>query len=251
MTNTVLDALPLWQMALLAVCFFWSGFVRSGLGFGGAALTLPLLLMFVNDPLLWLPAVGIQLLFFTIITVATRLQNIDWGFLSRLIAFLAVPFIVGLFGLLNLPVLLLSAMLYCVTLLYGYLYFANIRFTGEHKLVDNLLLTLGGYIGGVSLMGAPLIVAVASKRLPAARLRDTMFILWILMVLCKLGTFVVADVSLQWRVALVTLPFAALGHMLGLRAHQLIVSGERDRFERVVGGGLIAVSAIGLVNLLL
>jgi len=44
MTQTVLDSLPLWQLLLLGLCFVWSGFVRSGIGFGGAALSLSLLL---------------------------------------------------------------------------------------------------------------------------------------------------------------------------------------------------------------
>jgi len=61
-TNSVLDALPLWQMLLVGACFIWSGFVRSGLGFGGTALSLPLLLIFVNDPLIFLPAICFQLL---------------------------------------------------------------------------------------------------------------------------------------------------------------------------------------------
>ncbi|HBO13697.1 MAG TPA: permease, partial [Halieaceae bacterium] len=33
--------LAAWQYAAIAVLFVWSGFVRSGLGFGGAVLTLP------------------------------------------------------------------------------------------------------------------------------------------------------------------------------------------------------------------
>ena len=35
----------------LALCFLWSGFIRSGLGFGGLVLTLPFALMVVDSPL--------------------------------------------------------------------------------------------------------------------------------------------------------------------------------------------------------
>ena len=34
-----------WQLLATALIFIWSGFVRSGLGFGGAALGLPFLLL--------------------------------------------------------------------------------------------------------------------------------------------------------------------------------------------------------------
>ncbi len=33
-----------WQYVLIALIFVWSGFIRSGLGFGGAVMSLPLLL---------------------------------------------------------------------------------------------------------------------------------------------------------------------------------------------------------------
>ncbi len=35
----------------LMLCFLWSGFIRSGLGFGGLVLTLPFALMVVDSPL--------------------------------------------------------------------------------------------------------------------------------------------------------------------------------------------------------
>ena len=40
-----MEDLQTWQYLAIAACFVWSGFVRSGLGFGGAVLTLPFLLM--------------------------------------------------------------------------------------------------------------------------------------------------------------------------------------------------------------
>jgi uncharacterized protein len=38
------------QAILIALVFVWAGFVRTGLGFGGAALGLPLMLFIHNDP---------------------------------------------------------------------------------------------------------------------------------------------------------------------------------------------------------
>lgn len=250
MTNSVLDTLPLWQMLLVGACFIWSGFVRSGLGFGGAALSLPLLLMFVNDPLIFLPAICFQLLFFSLLTVVTRLSNVDWVFLIKILGALAIPFAIGLAGLLNLPGALLSSIVYISTLIYGIGYVMNYVFNSNSRVADIVFLSFGGYVSGVSLIGAPLIVAVGGRYLHRDKMRDTFFVLWIVMVLLKISTFVVADVNLQWRLALLSFPLAGIGHFLGLQAHQKIIKGDKARFERIIGSGLIAVSLLGLINLL-
>ena len=49
-----------YQIIVIAIIFIWTGFVRTGLGFGGAALGLPLMLFVQNNPLLWLPVIGTQ-----------------------------------------------------------------------------------------------------------------------------------------------------------------------------------------------
>lgn len=250
MTESVLDSLPLWQILLVGACFIWSGFVRSGLGFGGAALSLPLMLMFVNDPLIFLPAICFQLLFFSLLTVVTRMGNVDWGFLVKIIAALAIPFAIGLVGLLKLPGELLTSIVYISTLIYGIGYVINYVFSSKSKATDLIFLGFGGYVSGVSLIGAPLIVAVGSRYLHRDNMRDTFFVLWIVLVVFKIGTFVAADVNLQWRLALLSFPLAGLGHCLGLLAHQKIVEGDKRRFEQIIGAGLCLVSLLGLINLL-
>ncbi len=224
--------------------------MRSGLGFGGAALSLPLLLMFVNDPLIFLPAICFQLLFFSLLTVATRMGNVDWGFLAKILIALALPFAIGLVGLLKLPGELLSAMVYFSTLVYGIGYVMNYVFSSNSKLTDFIFMSFGGYVSGVSLIGAPLIVAVGGRYLHREKLRDTFFVLWIVLVILKISTFVAADVNLQWRLALLTFPLAALGHYLGLKVHQRIAGGNKAQFERIIGIGLVAVSLLGLFSLL-
>ena len=54
------------QYALIGLVFIWSGFVRSGLGFGGAVLSLPFLLLIDNNPLVYLPIISVHLLVFSI-----------------------------------------------------------------------------------------------------------------------------------------------------------------------------------------
>ena len=236
-----------WQLAAVAPLFVWSGFVRSGLGFGGAALTLPMLLLVADEPLLFLPAICWHLLLFSALTVATRLSNVDWRALARLAALLAVPFAAGLVGLLNLPGPTLSLFVYVVTLGYGISYVVGRMIASRSGWTDAALLVVGGYASGVSLTGAPLIAAVGARRVDAHRVRDTLFVLWMVLVVAKIATFVAAGVDLQPGLAALTLPAVALGHVLGLRAHAAILERGRRGFERLVGVGLVAVSLVGIV----
>lgn len=250
MSTTVWASLAPWQLIAIGICFIWSGFVRSGLGFGGAALTLPMLLMINNDPLLYLPAICWQLLIFSLLTVATRLNNVNWRHLGHLSLILAIPFAAGLFGLLNLSVTVLSLFVYSMTLLYGVIYVLNKVMVSRGRLMDAVCVIGGGYVSGVSLIGAPLIVAYSTRHLSAHELRDTLFVMWIFLVIGKLSTFVAAGVDLQWQLSAITLPLVAAGHWLGLKAHRKLVSGERRRFNQVIGTGLCGVSILGLWSVL-
>lgn len=250
MNDTVWVTLGWWQIAAIGLCFVWSGFVRSGLGFGGAALTLPLLLIIENDPLLFLPAICWQLLFFSLLTVSTRLSTVNWRHLVHLSIRLAVPFAAGLLGLLSLSATVLSLFVYSMTLFYGAMYAMNRSVTSRSRLMDVVCIAGGGYVSGVSLIGAPLIVAYSTSRLPPEQLRDTLFVMWVILVIGKLTTFTVAGVDLQWQLSAVTLPLTGLGHWLGLKMHQRLVSGERRRFYQIIGAGLCTVSILGLWSVL-
>jgi len=250
MEGTIFAVATTVQLIAVALCFVWSGFVRSGLGFGGAALTLPMLLMINNNPLLFLPAISWQLLLFSLLTVATRLENVNWPYLRKLSLLLAIPFAAGLFGLLNLSATVLAFFVYTVTLGYGLMYAFNREFVSKNAFIDAFCLITGGYVSGVSLIGAPLIAAVSIRQVPAHQLRDTLFVMWIILVIFKLGTFFAAGVNQQWWLLILTLPFVTLGHYLGLRAHAMLIRGDKRRFNQVIGTGLSLVSAIGLWSVL-
>ena len=61
--------LAFYQYILIGLIFIWSGFVRSGLGFGGAVLSLPFLLLVVDEPLIFLPLIAVHLLVFSSLTI--------------------------------------------------------------------------------------------------------------------------------------------------------------------------------------
>jgi len=57
-------------------------------------------------------------------------------------------------------------------------------------------------------------------------LRDTLFVLWFILVSIKMTTFIVLSVDLHFKAALALLPIAAIGHMLGLKAHNAIMRND-------------------------
>lgn len=234
-----------YQLVCTGLIFAWAGFVRTGLGFGGAALGLPLMLFVDNQPLLWLPMIGLHLLLFSSLTLTTQLHNVDWVYLRRSVLWILPPAVIGVFGLLNLPNQWLLAFIYSVTLFYALIWLMDWAILSKSAWVDKLFLILGGYIAGTSLTGAPLMVAVYMRNVAKEKLRNTLFVLWFVLVAIKMTTFVALGVDMHLLPALALLPIAAIGHFLGLRAHQYILRNDRH-FKRVMGGMLIVVSTIGL-----
>ncbi len=236
------------QTLIIGLIFLWTGFVRTGLGFGGAALGLPLMLFVDNQPLLWLPIIGSHLLFFSGLTLGTRLNNVDWGYLKRSSLLIIPAALVGVFGLLNLPNQWLLVFIYSITLFYAFIWTINWTIHSQSHWVDKLLLILGGYIAGTSLTGAPLMVAVYMRNVAKHQLRDTLFVLWFTLVSIKMATFIAVGVDLHLSAALILLPIAAVGHVVGLKTHDAILRNDR-RFKRIMGIGLMVVSGLGLWKL--
>ncbi|HEB81705.1 MAG TPA: sulfite exporter TauE/SafE family protein [Gammaproteobacteria bacterium] len=235
------------QIAFTALLFMWAGFVRSGLGFGGAALGLPFMLFIYDQPVYWLPIIGWHLLFFSGITLRTRLHNVDWAYLKHSLLYIIPPTLVGVFGLISLPTQWIVLFIYSITLFYAFMWLFNKSIHGGSALLDRFLLVLGGYIAGTSLTGAPLMVAVYAKNVAREQLRNTLFVLWFILVSIKMSTFAVLSVDLNPLTAVVLLPVAAIGHFIGLRLHEYILHND-IMFKRVIGGMLVVVSGIGLVR---
>lgn len=249
--------LALYQYVLIGLIFIWSGFVRSGLGFGGAVLSLPFLLLVHKQPLVYLPLISVQLLVFSSATLlvnnrgsqASKREHsstVDWPYLRYMLGIMIVPKLLGVFGLITLPADILSIIIFSIVSLYALSYIANKPFKSNSKLIDAVFLILGAYISGTSLIGAPLIIAVAAQHIARERLRDTLFALWFILVSIKLVAFIYAGIDLQLIHHLWLLPCAAIGHVIGLRFHQRMLIAETPIFFRILGCTLLLISAIGL-----
>ena len=233
------------ELGLIALIFIWTGFVRSGLGFGGAALGLPLMLFIYNQPIYWLPIIGAHLLFFTSLTLRSRIDNVDWAYLKKSSIYIIPPALVGVFGLINLPNNWLVIFIYSVTLFYAVIWFLNMNIRSNNEWLDRFLLAVGGYVAGTSLTGAPLMVAVYMRNVSAAQLRNTLFVLWFILVAIKMSTFKALGVEINVLTAIYLLPVAAIGHIIGLKTHDLIIKNDQ-KFKQIIGAALIVISALGL-----
>jgi len=254
--------LSLIQYALIAIIFVWSGFVRSGLGFGGAVLSLPFLLMVNNEPLVYLPIISIHLLVFSSITVfksnSTRFQpdksttkqegTVDWKYLKHAMGIMIVPKLIGVFGLITLPSSLMSGIIFSIVGFYSLTYIFNKPFKSNNKSLDILFLVLGAYVSGTSLIGAPLIITVFANHVNKHQLRDTIFTLWFILVSIKMAAFIYTGIDLQLIHHLWLLPCAATGHLIGLRFHHYIVNSDTSIFYRVMGIALLIISVAGMAQ---
>ena len=255
--------LAFYQYLLIALIFIWSGFVRSGLGFGGAVLSLPFLLLVDNQPLVYLPLIAVHLLVFSALTVwqnqrkqgrrstseSAPESTVDWAYLKKALSIMIVPKIVGVLGLLTLPAGLMTGIIFGIVSVYSISYIINRPFKSNHPVLDTGFLMLGGYISGTSLIGAPLIISVFATHVAKHQLRDTLFVLWFILVTIKMAAFIYAGVDLQLIHHLWLLPCAAVGHVIGLRFHHRILEGDPKVFYRVLGVTLLIVSLVGIASL--
>ena len=254
-----MESLAWYQYAAIGLIFVWSGFVRSGLGFGGAVLALPFLLLIVNDPLVFLPLIAAHLIFFSTLIMIQSTQKqgtsqsntINWRYLRRSMGIMIVPKIAGVIGLLTLPPVIMSTIIFLIVIAYAIGYIINRPIQIKTKFQEYGFLGLGAYVSGTSLTGAPLIVPVVASHVEKHELRNTLFVLWWILTLIKLASFVVAGIDLQLVHHLWLLPCAFVGHLLGNRMHNYLIEQETPTFFRVLGIALVIVSLTGLVKPLL
>ncbi|GAA6153234.1 sulfite exporter TauE/SafE family protein [Pseudoteredinibacter isoporae] len=256
-----MDALSLSQYALIALVFVWSGIVRSGLGFGGAVLSLPFLLLIDDRPQVYLPIISVHLLLFGGLTVLRGQQQyrkdpqndtspVNWAYLKKAMAIMIIPKIVGVLGLISLPNDVLSGIIFVIVFAYSLSYIFNKPFKSQRPWLDTVFLILGGYISGTSLIGAPLIIAVFSKHVHKNQLRDTLFVLWVILVAIKMVAFIWVGLDLQLKHAVYLLPPVALGHWIGLKLHRRLQQAEPVMFFRVIGFALLSICFVGLYQVI-
>ena len=252
-----------YQYALIVIVFIWSGFVRAGFGFGGALFTIPFLLLILNDPLFFLPIISIHLLFFAALTLflshrsnqgekpETVQEAINWRFVRYALLIMLIPKLPGVVGLLILPSNLMNSIIFLLIGGYAITYIIGRPLQSNSRLFDTVFLILGAYISGTSLIGGPLVIAVAMRHIQAHEFRNTLFVLWFVLVSIKLCAFALAGVDLQLMASLWLLPFAGIGHVIGQKFHHRLLQHSNARFYQILGWVLLSTSLVGLLQIAL
>jgi uncharacterized membrane protein YfcA len=63
-------------------------------------------------------------------------------------------------------------------------------------------------------------------------------------------TFVAMGVEIDWGFSLALIPVAAIGHVIGIKAHQKIIENDQV-FKKWVGSMLLLISSFGLLKVIL
>lgn len=256
-------AFEIYQIVLIAAVFIWSGFVRSGLGFGGALFTIPFLLLIHNDPLYFLPIISLHLLFFAALTLMQSRRNearmsrsadvdaprVNWPFVRFALAIMILPKIAGVIGLIVLPADLMNTIIFLMIAAYSVTYILGRPLKSNSRWLDVLFLVIGAYVSGTSLIGGPLVIAVALRHIKISEFRHTLFVLWAVLVSIKLIAFAFAGVPLNVLAALWLLPFAGIGHVIGQRLHETLLHQDTTKFYQVIGWVLLTSAGMGLYQL--
>lgn len=238
-------------VVVLLIAFWWSGFVRAGLGFGGAGLMYPIAFLVVDSVIFIVPIVGVHLLIFTSITLARGgYKRVDWSTTWKLLLLMLPAKIIGVLGLLRMDEFWLLMVVYGILIVYAVSYILDIKIKPSRWFNVPVLL-LGAYISGLSLSGAPLIAAVALQYFKKHQAKESMYILWIVLVVMKLSTLTYYDIDMQWKYHLWLLPAAFVGNYMGTKVHDKIQTMQSQIFYRWMGIALLLLSLIGLFRHLL
>ena len=220
--------------------------------------------MIHNDPLFFLPIISIHLLFFASLTllpkrrqkedpseVAQVAATVNWRFVRYALLIMIIPKLAGVIGLLVLPPDLMNSIIFLLIAAYSVTYIVGQPLKSNSPLLDTLFLAFGAYISGTSLIGGPLVIAVAMRHVQSHEFRNTLFVLWTVLVSIKMGAFAYAGVDLQFAAALWLLPFAGIGHFVGLKFHQRLLQQSSQRFYQVLGMVLLIASLAGIAQILM
>jgi uncharacterized membrane protein YfcA len=254
----------LYQYILIAIVFIWSGFVRSGLGFGGALFTIPFLLLIHDDPLYFLPIISLHLLFFASLTFIgsgkskplmrghhdLEAPRVNWNFVRFTLGIMIIPKLAGVIGLIVLPTKIMNIVIFFMITAYSITYILGQPLKSSSRWLDVIFLIIGGYISGTSLIGGPMVIAVALRHIKTTDFRHTLFVVWGVLVSIKLIAFAWAGINFNLLATLWLLPFAGIGHIIGHRLHNRLLIQDATHFYQVIGWVLLCTACTGLYQLL-
>ena len=91
-----------------------------------------------------------------------------------------------------------------------------------------------------------LAAAVCLRQVSRQNLRETLIVLWRILVVFKMSAFVYSGVDRQLLHQVWLLPCAAIGHVMGLKVHQKLLTSTGNLFMHLLGSGLLVVTLVGV-----
>lgn len=236
---------------LLGFLILATHFLEGLTGFGSTVLAMPFAIMLTGINIAK-PVLTIVGLLLSLYVVTISYKDILWEHYFKIIAFVALGLPVGMWLFNKLPEsalkIILGIFMIVVSIRGLIIAYKESKPTKPINIpILNIFLFLGGCIHGAFSSGGPLIILYASEKLPnKSNFRATLCMLWVtLNSLIVLQSFmshkITADVL---KLSFYTLPFLALGAVLGNLAHHKIKDGSFTKIVYVV----LFISALFMFN---
>ena len=114
--------------------------------------------------------------------------TVNWPFVRYTLLIMIVPKLAGVIGLLMLPTDLMNIIIFTLITGYALTYIFDKPLQSNSRTVDVILLAAAAYISGTSLIGGPLVIAVALRHIKPHEFRNTLFMVWWILVSIKLNS---------------------------------------------------------------
>ena len=225
--------------------------VQSVVGFGGALLSIPLFVLFI-DPRQAVPTYNLTMLLVELMLLIDTWRNVVWIRVFKLLAgaFIGVP--IGAYALAILPANLMVAIISILTMLFVTL----LMFKTQAQIPETIATQMGvgfcsGLLGGaISISGPPIVIFGLAREWPKDVFRSTLlaffFFLSILALVWfgRFGLFSRQSVSMSLAAFV---PVMLVGHV-GIHIKRRI---SETVFRNVVMAIIILVSLLGLSQVVL
>ena len=115
----------------------------------------------------------------------TDIHRINWRFVRFALTIMFIPKLAGVIGLIVLPTDLMNSIIFLLIAGYSMTYILGRPLQSSSQTLDIVFLIIGAYISGTSLVGGPMVIAVALRHIKPYEFRDTLFVIWTVLVSIK------------------------------------------------------------------
>ncbi len=235
---------------LFFVIVFFSFMMQGITGFAGTILAMPLCIEIMSYEVAK-PILNIVGIFAGLYIVITDYKYIDFKQIRKIIAFMVIGTIIGLFiyryKLINMDILYFAFICFVGYVGIKGLFFPNIKKKKNNNFLSVIVITFAGIINNIFNTGGPILVGYASNAMEDKRVfRATLAMVWVI----SNSTIVVTDVinNLITRqtliMSLIGIPILILATFIGSKIYHHIKPAHFTKITYIL---LIAIAAFILI----